>query len=114
MWELISGVDFYGVNRKILRSSSNLKIMFYGFLKEKKHILANSRKDGLVHSRYNIAYPIILLFLFLLTILNQTQYWSMLIVETIYICVSDIERDSKFKGSEVFTIHKRKPHGRNI
>jgi hypothetical protein len=32
----------------------------------------NSIKDGLVHLGYNIAYPIIFLFLFLLTILNQT------------------------------------------
>jgi hypothetical protein len=79
MWELIIGVDFYGVHRKILRKSSNLEIMSYGFPKEKKHIWANSRKDGLVHSRYNITYPIIFFFLFLLTILNQTQYWSMLI-----------------------------------
>jgi hypothetical protein len=79
MWELISGVDFYGINRKILKRSSSLDIMFYGFLKEKKHIWANSRNNGLVHLRYNIVYPIILFFLFLLTILNQTQYWSMLI-----------------------------------
>jgi hypothetical protein len=54
-----------------------LEIMYYGFPKEKKHMWANSRKDGLVHSGYSIVYPIILLFL--LTILNQTQYWSMLI-----------------------------------
>jgi hypothetical protein len=79
MWEPTSGVDFYGINNKILRRSSNLEILFYGFPREKKHILANSKKDGLVHSRYNIFYPIILFFLFLLTILNQTQYWSMLI-----------------------------------
>jgi hypothetical protein len=57
---------------KILRKSSNLEIMFYGFPKEKKHIWANSRKGGLVHLGYNITHPIILFFLFLLTILNQT------------------------------------------
>jgi hypothetical protein len=79
MWEPTNGAYFYGVNRKILKRSSNLEIMSYGFPKEKKHIWANSRKDGLVHSGYNIAYPIILFFLFMLTILNQTQYWSMLI-----------------------------------
>jgi hypothetical protein len=45
MWEPTSGIDFCGINRKILRRSSNLEIMFYGFLKEKKHIWANSRKD---------------------------------------------------------------------
>jgi len=79
MWEPTSGVDFYGIDKKILRRSSNLEIMPYGFLKQKKHIWENSRKDGLVHSRYNIAYPITFYFLFVLTILNQTQYWSMLI-----------------------------------
>jgi hypothetical protein len=45
MWELTDGVDFYGINRKITRSS-NLEIMSYGFPKEKKHIWANLRKDG--------------------------------------------------------------------
>jgi hypothetical protein len=53
--------------------------MSYGFPREKKYIEANSRKDGFVHLGYNIAYPIIMFFLFMLTILNQTQYWSMLI-----------------------------------
>jgi hypothetical protein len=79
MWEPTSGTYFYGVNIKILRKSCNLEIMFYGFPREKKHIWANSRKDGLVHLGYSIAQPIILFFLFLSTILNQTQYWSMLI-----------------------------------
>jgi hypothetical protein len=35
-------------------------MMFYGFPREKIHTWANSRKNGLVHSGYNIAYPIIL------------------------------------------------------
>jgi hypothetical protein len=78
MWESTSGVDSCGVNRKILKKSYNLEIMSYGFPKEKKYIWENSRKDGLVHSGYRIAY-LIILFLFLLTILNRTQYWSMLI-----------------------------------
>jgi hypothetical protein len=72
MWEPTNGADLCGVNRKILRRSSNFEIMFYGFPREKNHIWANSKKDGLVHSKYNIVYPIILFFLFLLTILNQT------------------------------------------
>ncbi len=37
MWELINGVDFYGINKKILKRSSNSEIMYYGFPKEKKH-----------------------------------------------------------------------------
>jgi hypothetical protein len=74
MWEPTNVANFCGVNRKILKRNSNLEIMSYGFTKEKKHIWENSRKDVLVHLRYNIAYPIIF-FLFLLTILNQTQYW---------------------------------------
>jgi hypothetical protein len=65
MWELTNATKFYGVTKKILRRSFNLEIMSYGFPKEKKHIWANSRKDGLVHSGYSIAYPIILFFLFL-------------------------------------------------
>jgi hypothetical protein len=59
MWELTNATYFYGVNKKILRRNSNLEIMSYGFPKEKKHIWANSRKDGLVHSGYNITYPTI-------------------------------------------------------
>jgi len=55
MWEPTNGVDFCGINIKILIRSSNLEIMSYGTLKEKKHIWANSRKDGLVHSWYNRA-----------------------------------------------------------
>jgi len=71
MWESTSGANFCGVNRKILRRNFNLEIMSYGFAKEKKYIWANSRKKSLVHSGYNIVYPIILVFLILLTILNQ-------------------------------------------
>jgi hypothetical protein len=74
MLEQTNGVDFYGVNKNTQIRSSNLEIMFCGFPREKRQ---NLRKDGLVHSRYIIVYPIILLFLFMLTILNQTQYWLM-------------------------------------
>jgi hypothetical protein len=41
MWKPTNGIDFYGVNKKILRKSFNLEIMFYGFPREKKHIWAN-------------------------------------------------------------------------
>jgi hypothetical protein len=71
MLEPTNGADLCAVNRKTQRKNSNLEIMFCGFPKEKRHTWASLRKDGLVHSRYNIAYPIILFFLFLLTILNQ-------------------------------------------
>jgi hypothetical protein len=64
MWEPTSGVDVEST-KKILRKSSDLEIMLYGFPKKRKHIWANPRKDGLVHLGYNIAYPIILFFLFL-------------------------------------------------
>jgi hypothetical protein len=50
MWEPINGTYFYGINKKILKRNFNLEIMFYGFPREKKHIWANSKKDGLVHS----------------------------------------------------------------
>ncbi len=59
MQESTSGTYFCGVNRKILRRSSNLEIMSCSFPNEKKHIWANSRKDGLVHVGYNIPYPIL-------------------------------------------------------
>jgi len=43
-WELTNGVDFIGINKKILRRSSNLEIMSYGFLKEKKTHLGKFKK----------------------------------------------------------------------
>jgi hypothetical protein len=47
MWEPpTSGANFYGVNKKILRKSSNLEIMFYGFLREKKHVGFKKRWFG--------------------------------------------------------------------
>jgi hypothetical protein len=49
MREPTSGANFCGVDKKILKISSNLDIMSYGFLKEKKYIWKNPRKDGLVH-----------------------------------------------------------------
>jgi hypothetical protein len=71
MWEQTNGPDLCEVNKKTQRRSFNLEIMFYGFLKEKNYTWTNSRKNGLVHSRYINAYLIILFFLFLVTILNQ-------------------------------------------
>ncbi len=44
MWEPTNGTFFCGINKKILKRSSNLEIMSYGFPKEKKHISENSRK----------------------------------------------------------------------
>jgi hypothetical protein len=38
MWEQTNGVDFFGGNKKILRRSSILEIMSYGFPKEKNHM----------------------------------------------------------------------------
>jgi hypothetical protein len=70
--------NFFGVSRNTQRRNFNLEIMFSSFPKEKRQIWANLRKDGLDHLGYNIAYPITQ-FLFLLIILNQTQFWSMLI-----------------------------------
>jgi hypothetical protein len=71
MLEKISGTYFYGININTQRRSFNLEIMFSSFLKEKKYIWTNSRKDGFDHLGYNIAYPTTQFFLFLLTILNQ-------------------------------------------
>jgi hypothetical protein len=44
MWEPTNGVNLFGINRKTLKRSSNLEIMFYGFPKEKRHIWVNSKK----------------------------------------------------------------------
>jgi hypothetical protein len=44
MWEPTNGVDFCGINIKILRRSSNLEIMSYGTLKEKKTHLGKFKK----------------------------------------------------------------------
>jgi hypothetical protein len=74
MLEQISGTTFCGVNKNTQRRNANLEIMFCGFPREKRHAWTNYKKEGLVHSGYNIVYPIIQFFLFLLTILNQTQY----------------------------------------
>jgi hypothetical protein len=49
--------------KKTQRRSSNLEITLCGFPREKNHIWANLRKDGLAHSKYNIVYPITLFFL---------------------------------------------------
>jgi hypothetical protein len=38
MWEPTNGTNLCGVNKNILKISSNLGIMSYGFPKEKKHI----------------------------------------------------------------------------
>jgi hypothetical protein len=43
MWEPTNGADLCGVNKKILRRSSNFEIMFYGFPREKNYIWANSK-----------------------------------------------------------------------
>jgi hypothetical protein len=71
MWESTNGAYFCGINKKILKKNSNLEIMSFCFPKEKKHIWANFRKDGLVHLRYNIAYRIITtIYVFLISINN--------------------------------------------
>jgi hypothetical protein len=79
MWEPTNGVNLFGINRKTLKRSSNLEIMFYGFPREKKHIWVNSKKDGLVHSfKVHYCLPNNTVILVLLIILNQIQYWSIL------------------------------------
>jgi hypothetical protein len=78
MLEKTSGTNFNGINKNAWRIVPIWRLCFCGFPREKIHVWANLRKDGLAHSGYSNAYPITLLFLFLLTILNQTQYWSML------------------------------------
>jgi hypothetical protein len=44
MWEPTNGANFYGVDKKILKKSSNLDILFYGFPREKKTRLGKFKK----------------------------------------------------------------------
>jgi hypothetical protein len=46
MLEQMNGADFCGVNKNTQRISSNLEIMFCGFLGKTNHIWANSKNDG--------------------------------------------------------------------
>jgi hypothetical protein len=69
MLEQTNGGDLCGVNAKTKRNS-NLVIMFCDFPREKLHTWVSLRKDGLVHSRYSIAYLTTQFLLFLLTLLN--------------------------------------------
>jgi hypothetical protein len=79
MLEQTCGTYLCGININTQRRRSfDLEIMFYCFPREKIHIWENSRKDGLAHLGCNIAYPRTLFFFFMLTILNQTQYWLIL------------------------------------
>jgi hypothetical protein len=57
MLEKNNGKKLCGVNRNTQRSFT-LEIMFFGFPREKRHIWANSKKDGLNRLRYNIAHSI--------------------------------------------------------
>ncbi len=49
MLDKTKGTNLCGVNKNTLRISSNLDITLRGFPREKRHIWANLRKDGLVH-----------------------------------------------------------------
>jgi hypothetical protein len=43
-----SGIVLCGVNRNTQKNNSSLEIMYFGFQKERKHILENLPKSGLV------------------------------------------------------------------
>jgi len=58
MLEKINGKNLCGVNRNTQRRSFTLEIMFFGFPREKRHIWANSKKNGLNRLRYNIVHSI--------------------------------------------------------
>jgi hypothetical protein len=60
--EVNSGIVFYGVRRSTQKTSSSLKIMYFNFQKDRKHILGNLPKNGLVHTKYNSGYQITLCF----------------------------------------------------
>jgi len=43
-----SGIVFCGVNKNIQKNNSSLEIMYFGFQNERKHVLENLPKSGLV------------------------------------------------------------------
>jgi hypothetical protein len=43
-----SGIVLCGINRNIQKNNSSLEIMYFGFQKERKHVLENLPKNGLV------------------------------------------------------------------
>jgi hypothetical protein len=53
---------FCGTNKNSQKNSSSLEIMYFGFQKDRKHILQNLPKSGLVHTEYNYAYQTTLRF----------------------------------------------------
>jgi len=114
MWEPTGGADFYGVNKKILRRSSNLEICLmvsqgrnntFGQIQERwfgPFKVENCLPKNIVLIYVNNFEPNLVL-----VDVNKLKPY-------IYICGSDIEGDSKFRGSKVFIVHRFKPHGRNI
>jgi hypothetical protein len=45
-----NGIVLCGVNKSIQKRSSSLEVMYFGSQKDKKHILGNLPKSGLVHT----------------------------------------------------------------
>jgi hypothetical protein len=48
MLRINNGIVLYGDSKNIQKNNSSLEIMYFGFQKERKHILENLPKSGLV------------------------------------------------------------------
>jgi hypothetical protein len=79
MWELISGAYFYGINKKNTEKKFQFGDYVLWFPKGEKTYLGKFKKRSFGPFRVEYCLPNNIVFLFLLTILKQTQYWSMLI-----------------------------------
>jgi hypothetical protein len=114
MWEPTGGANFYGVNKKILRRSSNLEICLmvsqgrnntFGQIQERwfgPFKVENCLPKNIVLIYVNNFEPTLVL-----VSVNKLK-------PHIYICGSNIEGDSEFRRSKVFIGHRFKQHGRNI
>ncbi len=69
-----SGIVLYGANKSTQKSNSSLDIMYSSLQKDKKYVLVNLPKSGLVHTKYSFAYQITLCF-WMWTSWNLTNFW---------------------------------------
>ncbi len=78
-WELTNGANFYGVNKKIIEKKFQFGDYVLWFPKGEKTYMGKFKKRyfGPLWVQYCLLNKN--KFLLLLTILNQTQHWSMLI-----------------------------------
>jgi hypothetical protein len=60
--EVNNGIMFFATSRSIQKINLSLEIMYFNFQKDRKQIVENLPKNGLVHTKYNSTYQITLCF----------------------------------------------------